>query len=260
MGIEPQIFSGKVMHGRLSPKKNVFSYGIYYVAIPLSKLAHLPLPINRWGALSFYEHDHGACDGGDLEAWARKLLKKHDLDNAVNGEIQLVCMPRILGYVFNPVSFWLCYDKDQNLRAVLCEVNNTFGERHTYLCATPDHQPISKTSVLKGQKVFHVSPFLEREGHYTFRFDTGSDYFKAWIDFYDADDRKKLVTSLCGTLEPMTKASLRKVFWAHPLVTFKSIALIHWQALKLVFKGIKYIRKPRQFEQTVSTTENLTKM
>lgn len=253
MGIDqPQIFFGKVMHGRLFPKKNIFSYGIYYIALPLSRLGVMSIAYNRFAALGFYDKDHGNCDGSNLESWARKILKDYG-QNKPDGEIRLICMPRVLGYVFNPVSFWLCYDKNQSLRAVLCEVHNTFGERHTYLCAHKDQEPIEKTDVLKGQKLFHVSPFLEREGQYTFRFDTGNEHFKTWIDFYDAKGRQKLVTSLIGTLEPLNKATLQKAFWGYPLITLKSVALIHWQALKLLFKGIKYIHKPRQKEQTVST-------
>ncbi len=258
MGIEPRLFFGKVMHGRLFPKRNSFTYGIYYLALPLSKLKDLPIARNHFGPLSFYDCDHAQCDGGDLETWARTILSDYNFKTA-DRDITLVCMPRVLGYVFNPVSFWLCRDKNGNLRAVLCEVHNTFGERHTYLCAHDNHRAITTKDVLEGQKVFHVSPLLKREGHYTFRFDAREDKFSVFIDFYNADGRKQLVTSLIGRFEPMTKETLRKAFWAYPLVTFKAITLIHWQALKLLIKGIKYIPRPPQKRERVSTTHNLTK-
>ncbi len=257
--LNPQLFIGKVMHGRLFPKRNNFTYGIYYLALPLSKLKNLPIAYNRFAALSFYDRDHGNCDGSDLEEWARNILDDYNIKEA-NGDIKLICMPRILGYVFNPVSFWLCYDREGNLRAVLCEVHNTFGERHSYLCAHEDHRLITHDDILKGDKVFHVSPLLKREGHYTYRFDVRDHKFAVWIDFYNGDGKKQLVTSLIGKFEAMDKASLRKAFWRYPLVTFKAVTLIHLQALKLIAKGIKYITRPTQNPERISTTDNLTKM
>ncbi len=261
MGItdRPHILFGKVMHARLFPKENKFRYGIYYLSLPLSKLGGMPIAHNRLAPLSFYERDHGACDGSPLEAWARSILETYGIDKA-DGEITLICMPRILGYVFNPVSFWICHDKDGRVRAVICEVHNTFGERHSYICAHPDQRPITEKDTLEGEKLFHVSPFLEREGHYTFRFDLREGKFGVWIDFYDAKDRKKLITSLTGDMQTMHKTSLRRAFWAYPLVTLKAITLIHWQAIKIMAKGIRYIPKPLQKKEKVSTTQKLTKL
>ncbi len=260
MGIEmPSIVFGHVMHKRMFPKVNSFSYRIYNAMIPLSQIDRLPIALNSFALLSFYKRDHGACDGSDLEHWARGILRDYNI-TAANGEITLVCMPRVLGYVFNPVSFWLCRDKDGSLRAVLAEVHNTFGERHTYICAHGDHRPIARDDVLEGQKVFHVSPFLEREGHYTFRFESEGGKFGAWVNYFDAGGRQKLVTALTGNCMPMDKPALKKAFWAYPLVTFKAVFLIHWQALKLVAKRIKYIPRPAQKRERISTTKNLTKM
>lgn len=255
----PQLFFGKVMHGRLFPKRNNFTYGIYYLVFPLSKIKSLPISYNRFAPLSFYDRDHGHCDGQDLQKWASNILADHGLKKA-DGEITLICMPRVFGYVFNPVSFWLCHDKQGALRAVLCEVHNTFGEKHTYICAHDDHRPISADDFLTGEKAFHVSPLLKREGHYNFRFDVRDEKFAVWIDFFDSAGEKQLVTALIGTFEPMNVAGLRKAFWRYPLLTFKAITLIHWQALKLLSKGIKYISRPTQKLERVSTTRNLTKM
>jgi DUF1365 family protein len=247
------------MHKRLFPKANAFSYGIYYLAFPLSKIKQLPLPEDHFGLLSFYNKDHGNRDGSDLEAWARGILHKYGMVEA-NGEIVLVCMPRVLGYVFNPVSFWICYDKDNKIRAALCEVHNTFGESHTYLCTHTDHSEIKSNDVLEGQKVFHVSPFLPCDGHYSFRFDISQERCGFWIDYFDIKGTKQLVTALTGNLKDMNEASLHKAFWSYPLVTFKAIALIHWQALKLVVKGIKYIPKPEQNKEKISATRNITNL
>lgn len=260
MGLSaPHLLFGKVMHGRLFPKINRFTYGIYYLALPLSQLNDMSLPYNRIGLLSFYDSDHGECDGSNLEDWARNILADYNLSDSTDGEIILICMPRVLGYVFNPVSFWLCYDKVNDLRAVISEVHNTFGERHAYICAHEDNRVIKAQDIMQGEKIFHVSPFLQREGSYQFRFQADDKKFSAMIDFYDGSERKQLVTSLIGKFSAMQKLSLRKAFWKYPLVTFKAVGLIHWQALKLVIKGIKYIHRPKQSEDRVSRAGNLTK-
>lgn len=251
--LSQQIFTAKVMHKRLLPKVNGFTYGVYYLAQPLHA------SVERRGVLSFRVKDHGARDGSDLQGWIRTILRDYGLDDITAG-IQLIAMPRILGYGFNPVSFWLCVDVENMLRAVLCEVNNTFGETHSYLCAHADHRPIHAHDWLQAEKLFHVSPFLPREGSYQFRFTRKDESLGIWIDYYNAQGQKQLITSLTGTLEPLTEAALRRVFWRHPLVTLKTIGLIHWQALRLVVKGIRYIPKPVQLMQRLSCTHNLTKL
>lgn len=258
MGIEPKLYTAKVMHKRLFPKVNGFTYGTYYYALPLSALEKVPVTLNRPGWISFYERDHGPKDGSDLGEWARGLLEDYAIGKA-DGEIILIAMPRIFGYVFNPVSFWLCHDKHGGLRAVICEVNNTFGETHSYLCARGDRKAITREDWLQAEKLFHVSPFLEREGHYKFRFDVRDNKFGVWIDYYDRAGDKKLVTALTGKFEPLTRAAVRGAFWRYPLVTLKTISLIHWQAVKLIVKGIRHIRKPPQKEKRISAAANITK-
>lgn len=257
MGVTPQILTAKIMHKRFFPKVNSFIYGAYYLCLPLSKLYKAEtlshLTVNRFGLLSFYEKDHGSRNGS-LEVWIRNILIEHSLNDTVD-DIMLICMPRVLGYVFNPVSFWLCLDKNDSLRAVLCEVNNTFGETHNYLCLPKTTDVIQNDDWLEAEKLFHVSPFLNREGHYKFRFSRTDNKLGIWIDFYNADNQKQLVTSLIGALQPLTQQSLRTVFFKYPLITLKTIFLIHWQALKLMAKGIKYICKPKQLKGTLTTTK-----
>jgi DUF1365 family protein len=252
MELIPHIYTAKVMHKRLFPKVNQFTYGVFYFALPLPA-ATLPSRI-----LSFHNKDHGAHDGGDVGTWARTLLKTYGLGALVEN-ITLITMPRVLGYVFNPVSFFMCFDKDKQLRAVICEVHNTFGEQHSYLCARADHAPLSPDEWLEADKIFHVSPFLPRTGRYKFRFALRENQLGIWIDYYDAQNNKQLLTSLTGKLTPLDSGSLSRVFWSHPLVTLKVITLIHWQALKLISKGIRYIAKPLQLFEKTSTTHNLTK-
>jgi len=253
MDITPQIFTAKVMHKRLSPKVNEFTYGIYYIALPLPA-KKLPSRL-----LSFHDADHGARDGSDVEVWAREILMGQGINDGID-HIVLITMPRVLGYVFNPVSFYLCFDKKTQLCAVICEVCNTFGEQHSYLCARTDHAPLPSDEWLEADKVFHVSPFLERVGHYKFRFSLSGDQLGIGIDYFDTDNNKQLITALTGRLTPLNTASLWRVFWSHPLITLKVITLIHWQAIKLFSRGIRYVAKPSQLAEKVTTVRDLTKL
>lgn len=252
MVIAPQLYIAKVMHKRFFPQENTFQYGVYYLALPLPAA-----PVAGW-LTSFHIKDVGNRDGSDPTPWARKILADYDLDR-ITENIILLTMPRVLGYVFNPVSFYLCLDKENALRAVLSEVHNTFGEQHNYVCANPDHAPISANQWLAAEKVFHVSPFLVRSGEYKFRFDLTADTLGIWIDYYDAQQQKQLTTALTGSFIALTKKSSRQAFWQHPLVTVKAITLIHWQAFKLIMKGIRYIAKPAQLPLRTTATRNLNK-
>jgi len=261
MDIAPHILTGNVMHKRLFPRENGFTYGIYYIAFPLSKMKSMDagwrFGVNRAALSSFHEKDHGARDGSSIESWMRGILKNKNIE--ANGDIILICMPRVLGHVFNPVSFWLCCDKGGGLRAVLYEVNNTFGETHSYLCSKGGDL-IKNDDWLQAEKIFHVSPFLPRDGHYQFRFSITSDKIGVWIDFYAADGCKQLLTSLTGTLQPWTEGGLHRVFWRYPLVSLVALWRIHWHAVRLVCKKIKYIRKPVQKAKKLSTNNKITKM
>jgi DUF1365 family protein len=252
MDVTPHIYTAKVMHKRLFPKVNQFTYGVYYLALPLPTKS-IPSRL-----LSFHNKDHGTRESDDVSEWAKTILKTYGVDAHI-AKITLITMPRVLGYVFNPVSFFMCLDKDNQLRAVICEVHNTFGEQHSYLCARPDHAPISHDEWLEAEKLFHVSPFLPRNGHYKFRFALSKEGLGIWIDYYDVEQNKQLLTSLTGKFSPLDAKALNHVFWTHPLVTLKVIMLIHWQAIKLTSKGIRYISKPLQLLNKTSTTRNLTK-
>ena len=248
------------MHKRFFPKVNGFTYGIYYIAFPLSKMGEMDqgwrFGVNRAALSGFYEKDHGPRDGSSLELWIRGILNERGIH--ADGEIVLICMPRVLGHVFNPVSFWLCHDKAGNLCAVLYEVNNTFGETHSYLCASQG--TIGPDDVLEAEKLFHVSPFLPREGHYKFRFNVRENKIGVWIDYYAADGRKQLSTALTGALQPWTRGGLNRVFWRYPLVSLMALTRIHWHALRLLFKGIRYVPHPTQRIEKISNNTKITKM
>jgi uncharacterized protein len=168
----------------------------------------------------------------------------------------------VLGYVFNPVSFWLCHRADGALRAIVCEVNNTFGEKHCYLLAHPDGRPLRWGEELEARKAFHVSPFCRVAGRYRFRFmlvdrpRPGQDgRFVARIDYDDADGAL-LQTSIEGRLAPLTDAQLVRAFFAYPAFTFGVMARIHWQALKLWLKRVPFFTKPAPPDALLTRSAN----
>jgi DUF1365 family protein len=237
-----------VMHKRLRPRINQFVYRVFYLCFDISKISALSskfLSIDRFNLFSFYQRDHGKRDGSSLEAWIRKVLQEKNLNEKVE-KIYLLTYPRVLGYVFNPVSFWFCVDSNQQLIAVLSEVNNTFGENHDYLVFNSDHSPISENQRFKAVKEFHVSPFFKVEGAYEFRFAFNQKNIGAWINYLGDDGEINLLTSVVCKKQELSNLALLRGFFSIPLMTLKVVILIHWQALKIIFKKIKYVSKPQQ--------------
>lgn len=241
----PELIRGDVMHHRTRPAEHSLSYPVFCLRLPLSSLPRLPalgLPVNRFGWVAFHERDHGRRDGSSLEAWVCGILREHDV--AADGEIELVCFPRMFGYAFKPVSFWLCHDAAGAIRAVVAEVHNTFGEAHNYLLANADRSPLRTGQTFSAPKVFHVSPFLDVSGSYEFRFHFGPGRWLARIDYLDPAGVTLLTTSLTGAAMPLTRATLRSVRWQFPLQAFGTIARIHWNAFLLWCKAVPYFSKP----------------
>lgn len=243
MGMTHQLLISQVMHARERPKPNRFRYHVYYLVIALRDLSSLSrrfLSLDRFNLFSVYVRDYGRGDAP--ETWLRAQLAHWGFHRA-NGEILLMTMPRILGYAFNPVSFWFCLDAEGNLRAVLADVTNTFGERHAYLMHHDDQRVIGPDDLLTARKLFHVSPFIDITGHYQFRFVLTETRIGVWIDHHD-DEGLLLATSVVGKRQPLTSGALLTLFIRYPLVTLKVISLIHYQALRLFLKGIRYRIKP----------------
>ena len=244
------------MHARTRPSRNIFRYPLFYLRVPLSSLPTAQingLSINQRGICQILNSDHGPRDGSDLFAWAKAVLKSHGLENATHkGEIVLQTMPRILGYLFNPVSFYFCYDDQEKLRAVICEVSNTFGERHNYLAAHTDLRPIAPQDRLHAQKVFHVSPFFPLSGDYEFRFGGTPQAPVAIINYTTQSEvdalrgqgQYGLRTWLRGTAVPLSSAALRGALLRFPFMTFGVIARIYWQALRLWIRKVTFFSKP----------------
>ncbi len=241
--VAPLLGFGQVRHTRLKPARNAFAYPTYFLMLPLRSMkanGNGALARNRRSALSFFDSDHG--DGRtDCVSWLDELLHKEGINDA-GGELWLHTYPRIFGHTFKPVSFWYCHHIDDSLRAIVVEVNNTFGERHCYLLDRPQYG-----QELSADKVFHVSPFCTLEGRYRFRFmRINNDELQktvARIDYDDADG-PLLETSVSGTLVPVSAPSLRRALWRYPAMTFGVVARIHWQAFRLWCKRVPFVRKP----------------
>jgi hypothetical protein len=249
------ILAGEIAHRRTRPKANAFAYPGFCLRVPLSRLAELPSRGVAWnapGAVAFHDRDHGARDGTPPEAWIRAILAREGID--AGGEIVLHTFPRMLGYLFAPVSFWVAYDRGDAVRAVLAEVCNTFGERHNYLVAHDDGRPIASGETLCARKVFHVSPFCEVKGRYAFRFHFGPARWLARIDYYDDEGTLTplLETWISGRAEPLDRRSVHRLLWRYRWFTLGVIARIHWQAAKLALKSVPFFGKPEAPRQSLS--------
>ena len=234
---------GHTWHGRKGAVENAFRYSVDYILLDPEAEPQLPALMrhNRAGLTAFHDRDYGGTPGrGRGAAWVREVLQAHDLPEP--SRIALLTQPRVLGHVFNPVSFWLCHDAEDVLRVVIAEVTNTFGDRHSYLVHREDLQPIAATDRLQARKIFHVSPFQKIEGRYEFRFDIKDDRIGIWIDFTGGNGG--LIATLCGKRQPLTNAGLLRATLRRPLGSRRVLALIHWQALKLWWKGARYRARP----------------
>ena len=234
------IVSGRTFHGREGLVANAFTYGVDYFLIDPEATPRGPwfFRRNRAAPVSLHDRDHGGPRGAGRGApWAREVLAAHGIDSA-DGPLRLLAQPRVLGRVFNPVSFWLAHDRAGALRAVIAEVNNTFGDRHSYLCSHPDQRPITRHDLLQAAKVFHVSPFQAIDGGYRFRFDVRADRVGVWIDYRGAEGR--LYATLTGRRRPLTSARLLAALTRRPFGAGRVLGLIHWQALKLWWKGATF--------------------
>ncbi|MES2907894.1 MAG: DUF1365 domain-containing protein [Pseudomonadota bacterium] len=237
------LYRGKVGHARLGAQTHAFAYDSLFLCFPLQQrqaLASKLFGYNRWNLFGYHDADHG--DGADPEAWMRNILSVHGVTSA-DGDIWLQALPRILGFVFNPVSFWYCHDRQQQLRAVLCEVRNTFGERHCYLLTAVDQGVITMDTTLHSEKVFHVSPFYPVNGQYQFQFAQRGDFRRVQIDYWQ-DGELSLKTHVSGTALAMTDKNLLKTFVQLGWATLMVVLRIHWQALKLWRQGVTFHRKP----------------
>jgi len=247
LAFPPGVCFGVVFHRRHQPVDHRFAYPVAALRLPMARLAELSVPllgIERPHVFSFRSADHGPGDGQPLLPWLRGLLGDAGLDAVCDGEVTLQTFPRQFGYQFNPVSFWFCHGRDGSLRAVLAEVNNTFGERHCYLVHHPDGRPMASGERFDASKCFHVSPFFPVRGAYAFRFDFSPKAQSVSIDYVDGDERL-LSTRIGGSMTQLDGRAMGRWLLRHPWMTAAVIARIHWHALILWLRGVPFHRKPQ---------------
>ena len=246
------IYSGFVTHRRFKPKRHFFTYKTFSLLIDLNEIENLGKKINffsynRFNILSFYNADHGPRDGSSLIEWVKNRLADAKI-NIGSGTIKLLCYPRFFGYVFNPLSIFYCYDDNLHLKAILYEVKNTFNEQHTYVFSA------SHTSNLilhKCDKKFYVSPFMEMNTFYNFRLLNPGKILNVFIKQQDSEGT---LFTACqyGKKVEMSSKNLLFQFLRHPLMSFKVILAIHFEALKLWIKGVKFVKRKIKIKNNLS--------
>ncbi len=252
------IYLGELMHHRFKPKTHRFAYRVASWLLDLDSIDELDKKLtlfssNRFNVVSFYHRDHG--DGSDtpLQDQIKLLLQQHDIDTP--DKISLLCYPRMFGYTFNPLAVYFCY-RDGLLTAIVYEVSNTFGERHSYVAKTDaetgsnDHVSIDhKTKVFhqRADKALHVSPFFPMDCYYHFRTRPPQESVTLAINLHNSSG--KLFTAVFnGLRQTISDRFIVKQTMLLPLQTMKVMAAIHWEALRLWLKGISiYTHTPRNF-------------
>lgn len=248
--VSSRIVNGQVMHRRWHPVENRFVYPLFCLLLNTDELERLDswlFGVNRRRPLAFRFADHG--DGRDPRLWVKERLREAGIAECT-GPIWVQTFPRVLGYLFNPVSFWYCQRKDRHVGAIIAEVNNTFGERHLYILT-----PNPKTGLfqdIQAEKQMYVSPFYPVSGGYRFFFNTDLDRPRVRIDYYDAG-RLQLNTAIWGDSRRLTGSAMLAALMRQPLLTFGVMARIHWQALRLWLKKV-----PLQ-PNTSGSTEEITR-
>lgn len=244
-----QRIPAETFHGRKGAVRNAFRYSVDYLLLDPDQIeAPALFSRNRRNLMSLHDTDHGGPPGqGRGAPWAREVLARHQLPA---DRLLLLAQPRLLGHVFNPVSFWLAYDHQEQLRAVIAEVTNTYGDRHSYLCHRPDRAPITPQDTIRAEKIFHVSPFQPVAGTYDFRFDLRPDRIGIWIDYTTPGGG--VFTNLIGPRQPLTNAGIIASALRRPFGSRRVLALIHWQALKLWLKRVRFNSRPAPPAEDVS--------
>ena len=246
------IYTGEVIHKRFKPKEHFFKYSVFSLLIDLSeiRLINKKIPFfsyNKFNILSFFDKDHGERDGSDLGIWVRKKLKEKGITSE-EIKIKILCYPRIFGYVFNPLSIFFIYNKIGEPISIFYEVKNTFGEQHTYVFKVDEKSELQKNNC---EKKFFVSPFMDLESEYYFKVLNPDKSLSIIIDQRDKSG-KLLFASQDGVRSNLNSKNLIFSYLKHPLMTFKIISAIHFEALRLWLKGIKLVKKKINIKNNIS--------
>mgnify|MGYP001262685772 FL=1 len=248
------IYNGEVTHTRFKPVRHFLKYKTFSLLIDLDEIDFLDKSIgifshNKFNIFSFYDKDHGDRDGGNLKDWVISNLKKFQIKENITN-IKVLCYPRILGYVFNPLSIFYCYEKDK-LVAIFYEVKNTFNEQHTYIFKIKNNEEI----IQKCRKKFYVSPFMDMETFYNFKLLNPKDKLSVFIKQTDADGTI-LTATQTGDKKEFSFKQLAINFLKYPLMTIKIISSIHYEALLLWKKGAIYRKREVKLKNNLSFEEN----
>jgi DUF1365 family protein len=240
-----RLYLSEVMHRRVGLSAYRFVYPVFSLLIDIDRLDALDrrlrlLSVDRRNLFCIRRRDHGARDGSDWRPWLEARLSQVGID-LDGGRVHLLCMPRLLGYGFNPISLWYCEHSDGRLRAVVAEVNNTFGDHHDYVLH--DHgRPLSWPLRARADKQLHVSPLIDMDCEYRFRLAEPGERLNVFIRQFRAG-RFLLAASQTGEARPLTDGQLLRALLRTPLMTFKVMAAIHWQALKIWLRGAPFQRR-----------------
>jgi uncharacterized protein len=250
-GAPPQaaavIYRGEVMHQRLKPFGHRFAYSVFSLLVDLDRLDEVGqmtplLSVNRPNVVSFRDSDHGELPGETARAYADRLMAEAGLEQRA-ARILLLCYPRILGYVFNPISVYFAYGESGELVALIYGVRNTFGQRHSYV-ALIEPGDMSDAGVRQTRrKLFHVSPFVGMDARYHFRILPPGQSVRVRIHETEGGD-PLLAATFAGTFRPLDSFTLGACLLQFPLLTWKIVAGIHWEALKLWLKGARFNTSP----------------
>lgn len=245
MALKSALYVGSVVHRRLRPKSHRLRYRVFSILLDLDELPGLEralrfFSIGRFGLFSFCPKDHLSGTGEDLREQLETMMRGAGMEPD-GGPIRLLTMPRVLGYGFNPLSIFFCYGTDGGLRAILYEVNNTFGQRHSYFF--PIAETAQKVMRHACEKAFYVSPFMPMEMTYAFRIEAPGENYSISIVVGDGDG-PMLTAAQRLSPRPLTDRELLRIFFTHPLMTLKVIAGIHYEALLIWLKGVGLQLRP----------------
>ena len=257
-GAAGALFAGTVMHARMKPVAHRFAYSVFNLLIDIDRLDELA-ESNRWfshnrtNLVSVHDRDHGLRDGSSLRRSVDAALSEAGLD-LTGGSTLLLCYPRILGYVFNPLSVYYCHDRHGQLRALIYEVRNTFGEMHSYVAPIEagDRRPSGIRQ--ERDKLFYVSPFIDMPMRYHFRLNAPGEHLTVRILETDADG-PLLAATFSGHRKPLSDRTILAACARIPFLTLKVIMSIHFEALRLWMKGAPFFRRTPQTGKTITVSD-----
>jgi len=252
--IKSKLFSNIVVHQRFMPFKHRFKYSLISFFIYYDELTSLDASIsffsyNKFNIFSFYDKDHGYRDHRSLKKFVKDILSNNSIKYN-NLKFSILCFPRIFGYVFNPLSVIFCFEQDE-LIAILYEVKNTSNEQHTY-CFANKNFSIKTIYKHRCKKKFYVSPFIKMNCYYKFSTQIPTDKLSLLIEQFNNNDERILIASQIGEIIYFTSATIFKSFFKNPLMTFRVIFGIHYQAIRIFFKGGQYYSRNKKPTDTVS--------